>query len=150
MLYKNITDSKLMHSTKYIYTHTQSQMWGGAWTTWPEQHGSDFISFLGFGECIRRSRISSLSSSSLSPLGRHTVKATSSIGTPRQPRYSWRQAVGILDLPTQHRAADRTALLRRHLLASLNPRAPWRCEATVWGVICPAAPGLGAQPALNG
>lgn len=95
--------------------------------------------------------ISSLSGSSLSPLGdRDTVKAAGSVGTPWQPHHAGRQAVGVLDLSSHHRAAHRAALLRRNLLAPLNPRAPQRGEATVRGVVCPAAPRLGAQSALAG
>lgn len=75
---------------------------------------------------------SSLSGSSLSPLtDSDTMKAPGSVGAPRQPHHTWRQPVGILDLATQHGAADGTALLRRHLLAPLNPRAPRWGEATV-------------------
>lgn len=69
--------------------------------------------------------VSSLSGSSLSTLANgDTVKAPGSVGPPRQPHDARRQAVRVLDLSPQHRAADRTALLRRHLLAPLDPRAP--------------------------
>lgn len=118
-----------------------------------EVGGGHFITFsnLAFPSWGIKERVSSLSGSRLSPLtNSYTVKATGSVGTPRQPRHAWRQPICILDLPTQHWAADRTALLRRHLLAPLDPRTPRRGEATVRGVVCPAAPRLRAQPALAG
>lgn len=81
---------------------------------------------------MRALHISSLSGSGLSPLtDRDTVKATSPIRTPGQPHDAWRQTVGILDLSTQHGTAHWTALLRRHLLAPLHPRAPRRGQAAV-------------------
>lgn len=112
-----------MHSTK-IYLHSLKR---GAGLSNTANNSSNFqciTLFLGDRGCIRMLHISSLSGCSLSPLANDTVKAPSSIGTPGQPHYPWWQAVCILDLSTQHRAADRTALLRRHLLAPLNPRAP--------------------------
>ena len=145
-----------MHSTKiYLHSLKRGVGSGGGRLNDTANNSSDpihhFTSGVGEKECIMTLLVSSLGGSSLSSLANSdTVKAPGSVGPPRQPHYARRQAVRVLDLSTQHRAADRTALLRRHLLAPLDPRAPWRGEATVRGVVCPAAPGLRAQSALAG
>jgi len=140
---------------KYIYTVSNGGGGGGLGLSATAKKSSNrSYLFLGGGEikeCVRMLHISSLSGRGLSPLGdRDAVKAAGSVGTPGQPRDPQWQAVGVLDLPTHHRAAHRAALLRRHLLAPLNPRTPRRGEATVRGVVCPAAPGLWAEAALAG
>lgn len=131
-----------MHSTKKIYLHSLECRRGLS------NKVRNLTFFLGDWEhhCVT---LSSLCGSSLSPLSNiDSMKTTGSIRTPGQPHYSWWQPISVLDFSTHHGAADWTALLRCHLLAPLNPWAPWRCQATVWGVVCPPAPSLRAQPAI--
>lgn len=90
---------------------------------------------------LRGDRLASLS-------GGSWVETSRPIRTPRESNHAWRKTIRVLDLPPEHRASHRAALLTGHLLPPLDPRASRGGQAAVRGIVRPPATRLGAQAAL--